>query len=372
MIENSCTDRRPIASRKRRIAVAVLAGLCGVVAADGQHGGGGVAGVSRVYYVLDSRVMGEGSRPDARMVRAMVDTLVREVAGEDSVAGAWHALLKPSDVVGIRVSTSAGPLGGTRAAVAGAVAAGLREAGFPRERIVVWDRHPADLLGNGFRKDDPDYTLRWIDPKDGYDPHAVVSAPVLGKLIWGDSRFGRRDEGRLPDLLAGGEQLSSRSFHAKVLSREVTAVINIPSATDSFLTGVNGALATMTIGNLDNWRRFTKAPGYGDPYLAEIYADPAVGGKVVLTILDALVVQYAGGPRANPNFTVDYATLFASKDPVAIDATLLDMVDGIRTASKLPPVKPMAGHIESAARLGLGHNLPSRIEMIRAGMGGAR
>jgi hypothetical protein len=369
MIENYGMGRRPVASRKRVTAFAVFACLCGAASAPGEVAGGQAVGVSRVYYVLDPRVMGEGNTPDARIVRGMVDALVREVAGEDSVAAAWHALLKPADVVGIRVSTSAGPLGGTKAAVAGAVAAGLREAGFPRERIIVWDRNLADLLGNGFHKDAPDYTLRWIDPADGYDSAAAVSAPVLGKLIWGDSRFGIRDEGRLPDLLAGGEQLSSRSFQAKVLSREVTAVINIPSATDSFLTGVNGALATMTIGNLDNWRRFTKAPGHGDPYLAEIYADAAVGGKVVLTILDALIVQYAGGPRANPNFTVDNATLLASKDPVAIDATLLDMVDRVRTASKLPPVKPMAGHIESAAALGLGNNLPSRIEMIRAGMG---
>jgi large subunit ribosomal protein L25 len=39
---------------------------------------------------------------------------------------------------------------------------------------------------------------------------------------------------------------------------------------------------------------------------------------VVLTIMDGMVLQYAGGPYPSPVNCVAYSTLFASKDPVAI------------------------------------------------------
>lgn len=325
---------------------------------------------AKVYYALDSKVIGEGKKPVAAIVRRMVDSLVVELTNQPTVADAWRSLVAPTDVVGIKVSTSAGILGGTREAVATAIAAGLRSAGLPRSNILIWDRNLADLLACGFEKDSPDYTLRWVDPATGYDSKSQVSAPVLGKLIWGDSRFGMTKESRYADLLASGDQLSNQSYYSKILSQEVTKIINVPSATDSFLTGVNGALAGMTLANLDNWRRFTKAPEHGDPYIAEIYNDEIIRKKVVLTILDALIVQYAGGPYGNPNFTVDNGAIFASRDPVALDATLVEMVDEVRKASKLPSVKPMSAYIESATLLGLGQSLPSRIRTLRVGVRG--
>ena len=325
---------------------------------------------AKVYYALDSKVIGEGKKPDAAIVQRMVDSLVVELTNQPTVAEAWRSLVAPTDVVGIKVSTGAGILGGTREAVASAIASGLRSAGLPRSNILIWDRNLADLLACGFVKNSPDYTLRWVDPATGYDPKAQVTAPVLGKLIWGDSRFGLSKEARFADLLASGDQLSNQSYYSKILSKDVTKIINVPSATDSFLTGVNGALAGMTLANLDNWRRFTKAPEHGDPYIAEIYSDEIIRNKVVLTILDALIVQYAGGPYGNPNFTVDNGAIFASSDPVALDATLVEMIDEVRKASKLPSVKPMSGYIESATQLGLGQSLPSRIRTLRVGVRG--
>lgn len=322
---------------------------------------------SRVYYAFDSGVLGRAQAPEKDTVRRMVDALVMRLTDQPTIAKAWGTLLDPGDVVGIKVSTSAGLLGGTKEAVAAAVAAGLREAGFPRERIIVWDRGHADLAACGFREDAPDYTLRWIHPTTGYDPKAQVSAPVLGRLIWGDSRFEDLSGQRFVDRLISGERLSNKSYYAKILSSEVTKVIHIPAATDSIFTGINGAIADMTLSNLDNWRRFARAPDYGDPYLAEIYADGPIRKKVVLTLLDALIVQFAGGPSPNPNFTVDNATLFLSRDPVAIDALLIEMVDAARQSGKLPPIRPMTGYVESAHALGLGESSPDRVQTLRVG-----
>ncbi|MCX6974041.1 MAG: hypothetical protein NTZ94_07000, partial [Verrucomicrobia bacterium] len=168
------------------------------------------------------------------------------------------------------------------------IANGLIAAGVPPSNIIVWDRNLEDLLAAGFSRESHLYQLRWVDPVTGYDRKSQVTAPVLGRLIWGDSGFGNRTSTRMEDILSSGEQLSSSSYFSKVLSKDVTKVINVPALSDSFLTGVNGALANMTLPNLDNWRRFTRDPAFGDPYLAEIYADEMISGKVVLTILDAL------------------------------------------------------------------------------------
>lgn len=327
---------------------------------------------AEIFYAIDKASIGPGRSVNAQVVRRMVDSLVCGVAGKSSVAQAWLSLVSPADIVGIKVAAGGGAVSGTNPEVVEAIAAGLREAGVPPRNIIVWDRNLEDLLAAGYKRDSADYVLRAIDPVSGYDNQALVSAPVLGRLIWGDSKFGKTEGQRLADLLSTGDQLSSKSFYAKILSSEVTKVINVPSLADNFLTGVNGALVNMTLSNLDNWRRFTKAPAHGDPFIAEIYSDEIIRGKVVLTILDALFLQYAGGPFPNPNFTVENHALFASKDPVAIDATALRLIEEIRIANKMPSIKDISRYIESASLVGLGQSSDARIEMVRVGLEGIR
>jgi uncharacterized protein (DUF362 family) len=322
---------------------------------------------SQIYYASDTSALRPGRQVSASVARRMVDELVLRVTGKSSVAGAWRSLVKPTDRVGIKVAASGGAVSGTNPEVVDAIVAGLAEAGIPASQIIVWDRNLQDLLAAGYRKDGSLYQLRWVDPVSGYDSKAQVSAPVLGKLIWGDSGFGGKGGTRYQDLLGSGDQLSSRSFYSNVLSKEVTKIINVPSLTDSFLTGVNGALANMVLPNLDNWRRFTKPPFYGDPYLAEIYADAMIREKIVLTILDGLVLQYAGGPFGNPGFLLDHFTIYASRDPVALDGMAVRLLDEARAPSKLPSLVPMTRWLESAQAAGLGNPGEDQIELIRVG-----
>ena len=274
--------------------------------------------------------------------------------------------------MGIKVSASGRSVSGTNPEVVDAIVEGLTEAGVPPKSIIVWDKSIDDLLAAGFKKDGTRYLLQGIDPKSGYDQQAGVSAPVLGKLIWGDSRFGDRRGHRFADLLSSGEQLSSQSYFAKVLTTDVTKVINVPSLSDSYLTGINGGIVNMTLPNLDNWRRFAKAAAEGGSYIAEVYADPLIREKVVLTLLDALILQFAGGPFPDPNFSLENYALFASKDPVAIDVIALRLIEDARKASKMPSIKPMTAYLGAAAELGLGEAVESRIQTIRVGVEGFR
>jgi uncharacterized protein (DUF362 family) len=322
---------------------------------------------STVFYAMETASLRASRQPNPTIVRRMVDQLVCAVTGKNHPAAAWASLVKPADRVGIKVSASGGAVSGTHPAVVDAIAAGLISAGVLPSNIIVWDRNAEDLLAAGFNPKSPLYRLRWIDPAKGYDTKAIVTAPVLGRLIWGDTKFGDRGSGSVVDTLGTGEQLSSTSHWSKILSTEVDKVINVPSLQDSFLTGLNGALANMALSNLDNWRRFARAPEHGDPYLAEIYADAMIRDKVVLTLLDALVLQYAGGPFPNPGFLLEYHTIFASRDPVAIDATAVRLLDENRALSKLPPLEKMTRWLESAASLGLGHFEVEKIDLVRVG-----
>ncbi len=325
-----------------------------------------------VYYAMDSNVIAPTQKVQSRIVRRMVNSLVCGVTGKGTPAEAWRALVSPADKVGIKVSASGRAVSGTNPEVVAAVVEGLQEAGVPEKNIIVWDRNLEDLLAAGYKKEGAGYQLRWVDATTGYDSKAQVSAPVLGKLIWGDRKFGEKSVQQFSDMLTGGQQLSSQSYYAKVLSTEVTKVINIPSLTDSYTTGINGALVNITLANLDNWRRFAKSAADGDSHIAEIYADAPIREKVVLTILDALILQYAGGPFPNPDFAVENYALFAGKDPVALDATALRLIEEVRKTNKMPSVKPMALYIEAGAQLGLGEYLEHRIEMVRVGVEGIR
>ena len=131
------------------------------------------------------------------------------------------------------------------------------------------------------------------------------------------------------------------------------------------MTGLNGAIAGMVLFNIDNWRRFTTPPSFGDPYVSEIYAGEMIAGKVILTILDALFLQYAGGPFPNPAQTMENTTIFASYDPVAIDFTARGLLDEARALHRLPSIKSMTGYIESAAAIGLGVAEDPRIQLRR-------
>ena len=325
-------------------------------------------GRATVYFAMDTSSLTDSRKVNAGVVRRMVNTLVMRVTGRPDPGSAWASLVSKKDRVGIKVAASGGAISGTHPEVVDAIVDGLAAAGVPPSNIIVWDRNQTDLLSAGYRSDGGRYQLRWVDPIKGYDRKSQVTAPVLGRLIWGDSGFGDKIGTRLADVLGNGDQLSSKSCYANVLSSQVTKVINVPTLSDSFLTGINGALANMTIPNLDNWRRFTRPPAYGDPYLAEVYADSIIRDKVVLTIMDGLVMQYAGGPAPNPGFLLDHLTIFASRDPVAVDATAARLIDEARKPSKLPSVLPMVDWLESAETIGLGKQREQDIDLVRVGM----
>jgi len=325
---------------------------------------------SVVWFALDSRVMGAGMMPRQEVVSRMVEGLVCAVSGKSTPEAAWRSLIKPGEKVGIKVSSQPGPVGGTHPAVAQAVVEGLIAAGIKSGDIIVWDRRREDLVAAGYDRI-PGLNLRWIEKGAGYDPRVMVTASATGRLVFGDLGF-KESQNSLSDILGPTAQLSQDSHVPIILSRDVDKVINIPSLCDSYFTGINGALAGMTLGTLDNWRRFGRGEGYGDSALADVYGSEWIGKKVALTIMDAMVLQYAGGPYPSPVNCVTYSALFASKDPVAIDATGLRLLDEQRSVSRMPKASLDGGHVAEAESRGLGNADEKMIQLKRTAIRTAR
>jgi uncharacterized protein (DUF362 family) len=276
------------------------------------------------------------------------------VTGQPDLPRAWGSLVSPNDKVGIKISAAGGALLTTHRDIVNAIVDGLVAAGHARSSIIVWDRSVAGIRDAGYRPEAEGYQIKSIAPRDGYDPAAVFSAPVTGRLIWGDLDY-RFDLGRVP-LLSDQDLLSSDDSHlARIVSSEVTKIINVPVMSDSASCGIAGCLYNMTIPNIDNWRRFTQGSPYGIGAIAEIYRSQFIGPKVVLNIMDGLVAQYAGGPQAHPNYAVHHATILASKDPVAIDALAVRQIEEWRLKARLAPITPLAQHVQAAGQLKVGN-----------------
>jgi uncharacterized protein (DUF362 family) len=304
------------------------------------------------------------------VVARMVNDVVMSVTGEGSVAAAWASLVKPSDIVGIKVSGNGAPLFSTRPAVVQAIVNGLREAGVSADNIVVWDREEELLKKAGFHSRVGDYRVLWSE--GNYDPQVALSSPVSGQLIYGDLFFVGKNVPNLKEELKLQEDnkknglpanISNESHVSKVLTKVVTKVINVPVMADNIYCGLSGALFNMTVQNVDNWRRLIQPPDSGDPSIPEMYSDPRISQKIVLTIMDGLVALYAGAPFGDANYAIHFGTIYASKDPVAIDAVASKQLDKWRVDAKMDPVSKTAKYVETAASMQLGNAELNRIEV---------
>ena len=260
----------------------------------------------------------------------------------------------------------------------------LLSAGHARDRILVWDRDLEDLRAAGFVG--PGWSLcpvAAVLPREGYDPQPAYTAPVLGKLIWGDLLFrglspraltaARTVEDTTPNAdgrkpantgpAGPSENLSNASHWTTLLTRRVTRIVNVPTLSEGVHSGIAGALYNVTLPDIDNWRRFAGQPRWGNPTIPDLWNEPPLRGKVVLNVCDGLVGQFAGGPTFQPNYAHRQATVYASRDPVALDAVALRLIELWRAQRGLPPLEKEAAHIHTAAQLGMGHDSPERIDL---------
>ena len=192
-----------------------------------------------IVYAIRNPAAIEQYRVNGPVVRAMVDRLVLAATGQPDVAKAWASLVSPADKVGIKISATGGALFTTHREVVNAIVDGLAAAGVPRGSVIVWDRQLGAIEEAGYRPRSEGYELLPIVGRDGFDPKATFSAPLMGKLIWGDLQY-LPHEGENP-LASDTQNTSDTSHFARILSSRVTKIINVPVMSDNASAGGNSA-----------------------------------------------------------------------------------------------------------------------------------
>ncbi|MGD0693621.1 MAG: DUF362 domain-containing protein [Terriglobia bacterium] len=289
---------------------------------------------SRVVVARDKALRGSGSSLDSGRLLQLVDRAVQSFYGSDSPAEAWKKVVRPGEVVGLKVNCLAGRGASTNVELVEAISERLRQVGV--KDIVVWDRLESDLESAGFRPGSKHSGVRYIgNDRAGYEQELSIYGSV-GSLV------------------------------SQTLTRTCDAIINLPVLKDHGIAGVTLALKNF-FGAIHNPNKYH--PNVGDPYIADVNMLAPIRQKLRLHICDATTAQYEGGPSYMPQWSWPFNSLLVARDPVALDATgwrLIEMKRSEQGMKSLEALKRAPKYIATAAdaRHRLGTDDPNQIEMI--------
>ena len=322
--------------------------------AAGNPDSGGKPAPTALVVVVEDPAATEFYQPRSERVRAMVQRGLTNLTGCATVAAAWRSLVATGDVVGLKVYSAPGPLTGTRLAVVAAVVEGLLEAGLPPTNVVVWDKRLEDLQQAGFLQLKDRYGIRVASSAGaGFDRGKYYESPLAGNLMYGDAETGH---GLDPDA-------ARKSYVSKLLTRELTKIINISPLLNSDATGVAGNLASLALGSVDNTLRFELGGNRLPVAVPEIYALSALSDHVVLNITDALIAQYLGNKTALLHYSSEVNQLRFSRDPVALDVLAIQALEHQRTMAGQTRLEVNMDLYRNAALMELGINDPAQIQI---------
>ena len=315
---------------------------------------------SRVVVVQDEQAT-DAFKPRGDVVRRLVERGLTQFTAQTNVAAAWRTIVSTQDVVGIKVFASPGPQVGTRVAVVAGVVEGLIAAKIPPNHIIIWDRQLADLRRAGFDEIAHQYDVRLAGALDsGWDEQTYYDFALLGQLVYGDLEFQKKGDG-----------VGRKSFVSKLLTKEITKIINISPLLNHNSIGVCGNLYSLALGSVDNTIRFEGDTAKLAQAVPEIYALPPLGDHVALNIVDALICQYEGESMVRLHNSVELNQLRFSTDPVALDILSVQEINEQRRRA----FTLLAGRTnrmdlyQNAALLELGAADPRRIDLESARSG---
>ena len=253
---------------------------------------------------------------------AFAETLTKTVPNAQTPVQAWHSLLQPSDVVGIKFNRSAQEALGTTPSMAATIIESLISAGFSADRLVC------------------------------------IEAPEEIRSAFGTARARSGYTEAVHDFGSGADQLSA------VLD-QITALIDVPFLKTHNITGITCALKNLSHGLVKHPARY-HSNGCA-PYIANIVMLDSIRLKLRLCVVDALRVVFDKGPSATAETIADEGIILASTDPVAVDAIGLALIDDVRTKHRLPRIAETPANLEylaNAHKKGLGIAVPHGIDVV--------
>jgi len=300
----------------------------------------------------------EAFKPRRAIISNMVAKGIVQLTGASNAVAAWRSLVSTQDTVGIKVYSSPGANSGTRPEVAAALVEGLLAAGVPARQIILWDKHRGDLRRAGYFEMVERYGIRVEGAAQvGYDDKTFYETAFLGQLVWGDLEFGKTGEG-----------IGRRSYVSRLISKEITKIINVTPMLNHNAASVCGNLFSLAAGSVDNTFRFEHDARLLGEAVPEIYALETIGDRVVLNITDALICQYQGEQRTLLHYSTVLNELWFSRDPVALDVLSIRELVRQRSAAEMNPARVNSILYENAELLELGVAEVDRIRIERVKM----
>lgn len=314
----------------------------------------------RVVEVRDPKAIVR-NRVSQPIVRRLLEQVMAELTGEKSARDAWAKFVEPKDVVGIKINPSGAPACCSSPELIREIISSVRSLGVPSRNIVVYDRYSYEMDIGAYQSLLPT-EVRIVGIQDaftsgiaGYEPTVYCDANFFGE--W-----------------------ETRSYMARIVSHEVTKIINLPTMKDHSASGITGALKNLAYGTFNNVARTHQAPHtFTNPLIGLMCTVEPLRSKAVLHIMDGMRQVWHGGPLTQvQDFIEQPGILIASTDPVAMDTVELEAIEKKRREHGAPSlwehdaksITPdnnlffhdasrnlffrQPGHVEAAGKLGLG------------------
>ena len=291
---------------------------------------------SRVVVARDPMLRGAGSSVDSQRIQKLLDQAMQALFELDHSSEPWKKLVRPGDVVGLKVNSLGGRAFSSNLQLVEAVCARLQEAGIKAKDIIIWDRDTEELERAGFH----------------------ISTEGNRVQCFGTDRVDYEED--LVTYSSVGSRLS------KILTRSCNVLINLPVLKDHDGAGVSMALKNM-YGVIHNPNKYH--PNGCNPYIADVNMLPEIRTKMRLTICDATTATYEGGPGYKPQYSWKNNGLIVSRDPVALDYVGWQMIERKRAEKGLKPLEaekraPLYIATAADAQHRLGTNDPKRIAVV--------
>lgn len=290
---------------------------------------------TRVIQVRSSLVVTGDGEIDLDILYQMIESGLNALSESHDYGDYLGSLFDAGDVIGLKVNGLAGPRMSTRAEVVNTVSNILHEAGRPRKKQIIWDRFDRELSALGFK-----------------------IATSGGPLCFGTDHRG----------IGYSDSLVSKGRIGGLLSRILVdycdAIINIPVLKDHGMAGITCAMKNH-YGSIHNPNKYHD--NACNPYVADLNSLEQIRSKQRLIVVDALKVQYHGGPAFHPGWAVNYGAILIGSDPVAVDTVGFGIIEKLRKNNGLESLigtrrEPI--YIKTAGKYGLGTADPDYIDLV--------
>ena len=276
-----------------------------------------------------------GLFPKPDDAKEMLRRAMQELTGKTDLVEAVKQFIHPQDRVCVKVNGIAQQNMATNKELVLPFVQAMVDAGVPGANITLLEQYP------GF------FQATRIRPKD-------VPAGVV--ISWHSNKDATMDW----RPVANGRQCK----FVRVLT-ESTALVNFGLIKDHSIQGYTGALKNMTHGCNVNPQDFHDR--HDSPQIAILASQDVLRSRLRLCIYDGFKLMAHGGPLwKQPQYVIPHESVYASTDPVAIDAIGWGEVEKARAGFGLKSLKDEGrepAYIRFAEGLGAGIADPSKITL---------